>query len=167
MKIPTLLQSLPIAVVAAILAAPVAWAADATAPAAGHSPIYGTIVGIVSDSDKLPVAHATVLAARVDGSATRATISGSDGVYAFADVTAGAWTVSVQVDGYAAAADAAAPSLQVAVSKATRYDIVMNAAATPAGAATPADAATAGTAPVAARRAPSLGERKVASRGHH
>jgi hypothetical protein len=151
MKIPTLLQSLPIAVVAAILAAPVAWAADATAPAAGHSPIYGTIVGIVSDSDKLPVAHATVLAARVDGSATRATISGSDGVYAFADVTAGAWTVSVQVDGYAAAADAAAPSLQVAVSKATRYDIVMNAAATPAGAATPADAATAGTAPVAAR----------------
>jgi hypothetical protein len=42
----------------------------------------GTIVGLVTNSAKLPVAHATVTAVRTDRGAIRATVSGSDGVYA-------------------------------------------------------------------------------------
>ena len=68
---------------------------------------------------------------------SRATISGSDGVYSFADLPAGAWTVTAQVDGYA---DASA-ALQVVPAKATRSDIVMNASATGLGAALASNAA--------------------------
>jgi hypothetical protein len=39
------------------------------------------LVGVIANSAKLPVAHATVTARRIDGSGIRATISGSDGVY--------------------------------------------------------------------------------------
>src|ERR1700682_1560542 len=59
-----------------------------------------TIVGIVTNSAKLPVAGATVTATRVDGSGIRATVSSSDGVYSFSDLPPGAWSVTAQVDGY-------------------------------------------------------------------
>jgi hypothetical protein len=84
---------------------------------------FGAIVGMVTNSAKLPIAGATVTAVRSDGGGIRATISGSDGVYSFADLPSGVWSLTVQVDGYP---EASAPSLQVATSKATRRDVVMN-----------------------------------------
>ena len=87
------LRSLLLAVVATALALPAVQAADAPAP--------GTIVGIVTNAAKLPVAHATVTVTRVDGSGIRSTLSGSDGVYSFADLPPGNWAVSTQVDGFA------------------------------------------------------------------
>jgi hypothetical protein len=92
----------------------------------------GAIAGVITNSAKAPVAHATVTAVRVDGTGTRATVSGSDGVYSFADLPPGTWLVTSQVDGYP---DVLAPSLQVLAGKATRLDIVMN---VPAPSAAPA-----------------------------
>jgi hypothetical protein len=113
----------------------------------------GAIVGIVINAAKVPIGGATVTATRVDGSGIRATVSGSDGVYSFADVAPGAWSITVQVEGYP---DVGVPSLQVVASKASRRDVVMNipgpaavaAAASPAP--SPATAPSATAAPVAA-----------------
>ena len=49
---------------------------------------YGTIVGIVTNAAKLPVAGATVTAVKAGGG-IRATVSGSDGIYSFADLPPG------------------------------------------------------------------------------
>jgi hypothetical protein len=97
-------------------------------PAAAGSPkaTYGTIVGIIRNEAKHPVAGATITAAKADGSGIRATISGSDGLYSFADVQTGLWTLSSQADGYA---NATISSLQVTAGQATRSDIAMGAAA--------------------------------------
>jgi hypothetical protein len=103
----------------------------------------GAIVGIVTDSAKQPVAHATVTALRADGSGIRATVSGSDGVYSFADLPPGAWSITSEVNGAPAVS---VPALQVLPSKATRYDIVMSMrapAAAPAPTAAPAVVASA------------------------
>jgi hypothetical protein len=89
----------------------------------------GTIVGIVTNATRQPVARATVTAIRVDDGAIRSTLSGSDGVYAFADLPAGTWSVTIQVAG---SANVTAPQLEVVASHATRYDVVMNAAASAA-----------------------------------
>ncbi len=89
----------------------------------------GTIVGLVTNSAKLPVAHATVTALRADGGAIRATVSGSDGVYAFADLPPGTWAVTVQLDD---SVQVSTPVLTVVAGKATRYDIVMNLVLPPA-----------------------------------
>jgi hypothetical protein len=82
----------------------------------------GTIVGVVTDSANKPVAHATVLASKVGGAGIRATISGSDGVYSFADLPAGEWSLTLQADGYP---DTNGHSLYVTASKATRYDVTL------------------------------------------
>src|SRR3984957_2485080 len=107
----------------------------------------GTIVGLVTNSSKLPVAGATVTAARVDGKGIRSTLSSSDGIYSFADLAPGAWSVTVEVDGYP---DVVVSSLEVVGSKATRHDIAMTLPAvlpaTPALAATQAPAAQADSA---------------------
>jgi hypothetical protein len=94
---------------------------------AGDAP-PGTIVGLVTNAAKLAVSHATVTAVRADGGAIRATVSGSDGVYAFADLPPGAWTVTAELDGYP---QVTTPALTVVSGKSTRYDIVMNVAAQP------------------------------------
>ena len=121
MKFRQYLNGFLISVVVSGAAAPALQAEETAAPVVKTS--SGTMVGIVTNSAKLPVAGATVTAARADGGSIRATVTGSDGLYSFADLPAGAWTLSVQVDGYP---DAEAPSLQVVASKATRHDIVMN-----------------------------------------
>ena len=68
-----------------------------TATAAESSP--GAIVGIITDAARVPVVHVTVTALRADGRAIRATVSGSDGVYSFADLPPGAWSMSVELEG--------------------------------------------------------------------
>jgi hypothetical protein len=134
------LHALVVSVLTTGLAMPILRAAEPTAPVrVSPQTSYGAIVGVVTDSAKLPLARATVTAVRADGTAIRATVSGADGVYSFADLTPGAWSISANVDGYP---EAVAPELTVVASKATRYDIAMNVPATaPAPAAPPAAAA--------------------------
>src|ERR1700736_1467545 len=115
------LRSLVLSAVASAFLLPAVQAEGSEAPTVKVS--SGAIVGIVTNAAKLPVAGATVTATRTDGGAIRATISGSDGIYSFADLAPGTWSVTVQVDGYP---DSTAPSLQVVASKATRHDMVMN-----------------------------------------
>jgi hypothetical protein len=129
------LKSLLISVLITGLVLPAVQAEESPAPMVKASP--GAIVGIVTNSAKLPIAGATVTASRVDGGGIRATVSSSDGIYSFADLPPGAWSVTVQVEGYP---DATVPSLQVVASKATRHDLVMNVPA-PATAPLPALAA--------------------------
>ena len=107
---------------------------DGLAPAVVRA-AYGTIAGVVRDAAKHPVADATVTAARLDGNGIRTTISSSDGVYSFADVPAGVYSVMTQADGYA---DVSTASLQVIAGRPTRTNITMAAtqAAPPAVTAT-------------------------------
>jgi hypothetical protein len=109
------------AATATVLVLPTANADVVATPAARAA--TGTIVGIVRNAAHLPVAYATVTAARADGTAIRSTLSGSDGVYAFADLPAGEWTVTAAADGLP---EVALPAITVAAAKATRSDIVMN-----------------------------------------
>jgi Putative beta-barrel porin-2, OmpL-like. bbp2/Carboxypeptidase regulatory-like domain len=133
-------QGLFLSVLVTGLALPAVRAQESSAPAIKVLP--GAIVGIVTDSAKRPVAGATVTAVRVDGGGIRATVSANDGLYSFADVPPGTWSVTVQVEGYP---DAVVPSLQVVASKASRRDIAMNVpAAGPTSAAAPALAAEPG-----------------------
>ena len=87
----------------------------------------GAIVGVVMNSAKLPVAGATVTAIRRDGGAIRAAVSGSDGVFSFADLPPGQWSLSLEAEGYP---EVSVPSVDVVASKATRHDVVMNSSAT-------------------------------------
>jgi len=109
-----------------ILIAAVSLASSFESPLAQAEDTAGAIVGVITNSAKLPVAHATVTARRVDGSGIRATISGNDGIYSFGDLPSGRWSITSQVEGSAELAEAV---IDVAPSKATRHDIVMNAPA--------------------------------------
>jgi hypothetical protein len=98
----------------------------------------GAIVGVIKNSSQAPVAGATLTATRTDGTAIRAAISASDGVYSFPDLAPGSWTISAEADGYP---DVSLPPVAVTASKATRTDLVLNAsdaASAPAIAAVPA-----------------------------
>jgi hypothetical protein len=110
----------------------------AALPAAAGAAELGAIVGRLTTPAGAPVANATVTAIRSDGGAIRATLSGSDGVYSFGDLTPGAWTVSAQVQGLPSVST---PSLVVVTGKATRSDLVMNVPAPAAAPAAPAVAA--------------------------
>ena len=110
----------------------------------------GAIVGIVVDSARQPVAHATVTARKVDGGGLRATVSNAEGVYSFADLAPGSWVVTAQ----AGTASIHTPSLAVIADQATRFDIVMNG--------TPAVASGAATIAPPAGAAPAVVIPKVA-----
>src|ERR1700731_1773791 len=129
MKIKNYLQRFLISVLATGLVLPVVRAAD-SAP-------LGTIVGIVTNAAKLPEARATVTAVKVGGGGIRATVSGSDGVYSFADLPPGVWALTSQVAGLP---EVAAPPITVVASKATRYDIIVAGAPAAAVVAAPAPA---------------------------
>src|SRR5450631_3593444 len=120
--------------------------ADETSAPAHATP--GAIVGIVRNPDKVPVSGATVTAVRSDGGAIRATLSCSDGIYSFADLPPGAWSLTLQLDGYP---EVQVPALQVVTSKATRHDVVMS---VPSVAAAPNFAAQSATAAARAIAAP-------------
>src|ERR1039457_387332 len=153
MKISRYLKGFAISILASGFLLPVARADVLPTPDAKESP--GTIVGIITNSAKVPVAHATVTARRVDGGAIRSTISGSDGIYSFADLSPGAWSLTSEVEGFP---EMALPAVTVAPSKATRSDIVMNGA--PPAPSAPAAAAFAApsrlTAPTLVAAAPQV-----------
>jgi hypothetical protein len=133
MRTPQSLTRVLLALIATVAIMPAARAAE-----------LGAIVGRLTTPAGTPVANATVTATRSDGGAIRATISASDGVYSFADLTPGTWRVTAEVPGLPGVST---PSLAVVTGKATRSDLVMNAAphaaapAAPAVAAAPAPAA--------------------------
>jgi Putative beta-barrel porin-2, OmpL-like. bbp2/Carboxypeptidase regulatory-like domain len=120
MKIHTGFKRLLLSVAAIGLMSPIVHAAD---PASPPGQLPGAIVGVVRNSDKVPVPGATITAVRAGGGAIRATLSGNDGVYSFADLPPGTWSLSLQVDGYP---EVSVPSLQVVASKATRHDVLMS-----------------------------------------
>src|SRR5258708_4496766 len=120
MRIHSGFKHLLISVAAIALLSPIVHAADTPAPSA-QSP--GAIVGIVRNLDKVPVSGATITAVRVDGGSIRATLSGSDGVFSFADLAPGTWALALQVEGYP---EVSVPSLQVIASGARRHDVVMS-----------------------------------------
>ncbi len=99
----------------------------------------GAIVGLVTNAAKTPVAHATVSAHRAGESGLRATVSNTDGTYSFSDLSPGAWTITVQLDGAPAVTT---PVVTVVADQATRFDVVMVGASASAPAA-PAVAAAA------------------------
>ena len=135
MRISQRLPGLLLSLLATVLLAPPARAAD-----------VGAIVGVVKNAAGAPLAQATVTAVRIDGSGTRATISGSDGMYSFADVPPGVWAITTQVDGLPAVTT---PTLTVVAGKAARYDVVMNITAPPGAPVAPAAAAAPAAAPAA------------------
>ncbi len=152
MNIQKYMRSLPAIIISTLLTVPLVRAQQPPGVTAKAS--YGTIVGLVTNSSNLPIARATVTANRVDGGGIRATVSGSDGVYSFADLPPGAWSLTVQVDGYP---EVTVPTLQVVASKATRRDVVMN---VPGGPPTPPALVVAPPPPAApaAPRAPTAAE---------
>jgi hypothetical protein len=147
MNTPHARRSLAVAALAAsLLGTPTSWAEQSPVSAAAPSqPALGTIVGIIIDSARAPVAHATVTATRADGGGIHSTISGADGTYSFADLAPGEWAITYQAGGHSDVAVA----LEVVGSRATRHDIVMPLVAstsgkTPATRLPPATAAVAG-----------------------
>jgi hypothetical protein len=87
----------------------------------GQAPM-GTIVGLLRSSTQTPIRNATVTATKQDGSSIRSTISGSDGLYSFADLPVGSWSVSVQADGFAAKI---AGQVEVVGGQAARTDLLL------------------------------------------
>jgi len=118
----------------------------AATPAAASAAELGAIVGLITTQTGAPVAHATVTALRADGGAIRATVAGSDGVYSFADLTPGNWSVTAEAPH---APSVSAPALLVVAGKSTRSDLVMNVGPTVPAPGAPAAPAVAG-APAAA-----------------
>jgi hypothetical protein len=118
----------------------------AAAPLAASAAELGAIVGLITTQAGAPVAHATVTALRADGGAIRATVAGSDGVYSFADLTPGNWSVTAEAPH---APSVTAPVLLVVAGKSTRSDLVMNVGPTVPAPGAPAAPAVAG-APAAA-----------------
>ena len=133
MNIQSCVRKALLCTLAAGLVPPVVEAAE-TSGSVVMSP-SGTIVGVVTNTAKLPVAHATVTASKVGGGGIRATVSGSDGVYSFADLPPGVWALTSQVDGLP---EVATPPITVVASKATRYDITVAGAQAAAVVAAPA-----------------------------
>ncbi|MDP9007564.1 MAG: carboxypeptidase-like regulatory domain-containing protein, partial [Pseudomonadota bacterium] len=114
------LGALVLSVVSIVAATPLATADELAAPI--NSAAAGTIVGVVTNAAKAPVGGATVTAVRAGGG-IRSTISGSDGVYSFADVAPGSWSLTTTVDGFP---DVTLPAVTVVAGKPARRDVVMN-----------------------------------------
>jgi hypothetical protein len=148
MRTPRALQGLLMSTILTALLLPAARAAD-----------LGAIVGLVTNAAGAPMAHATVTARRLDGSSIHATLSGSDGVYSFADLPPGTWSVTAELNG---APKVSVPSVAVIAGQSARSDLVMNVAPVPvAPGASAAPGAPAVAAAVAA--APPSAEVKAAA----
>lgn len=80
----------------------------------------GTIVGIIKDSSNAPLPGATITAVRQDGASIRSTISNSDGIYSFADVVPGTYSIQAKTANHM---DLSVSSVEVVAGDATRADI--------------------------------------------
>ena len=87
MKIGKFLESVLSSVIISIaVGVPIVRAEDAATSLTAVA--NGTIVGIVTNTAKVPIGGATVTATRAGGG-IRSTVSGSDGIYSFSDVAPG------------------------------------------------------------------------------
>src|SRR6202453_5305739 len=120
MKMGNWLRSLVLSVTSITVLVPVVRAEDSATSMTAEA--RGTIVGIVMNAAKVPIGGATVTAARASGG-IRSTVSGSDGIYSFADVPPGSWSLTITVDG---SPDVVVPNVNVAAGKAARHDIAMD-----------------------------------------
>ena len=84
----------------------------------------GTIVGLVQNTSHANLAGVTVTAARLDGAAIRSTISNSEGLYSFADLPPGLYSLLAEMPGYA---NLSLPSVSVAAGHAARADFALTA----------------------------------------
>jgi hypothetical protein len=82
----------------------------------------GTIVGLVKNPAKAPLSGATIVAIKQDGGAIRSTISSSEGIYSFADLAPGEYSIKAKTDSYR---DFSLSPVQVSAGDATRADITM------------------------------------------
>ena len=114
------------AIISIALGVPIVRAEDS--PTSPIAVANGTIVGVVTNTAKVPIGGATVTATRAGGGGIRSTVSGGDGIYSFADVAPGSWSLTISVDG---SPDIVVPALNVNGSKATRHDVVVNIPAVP------------------------------------
>jgi Putative beta-barrel porin-2, OmpL-like. bbp2/Carboxypeptidase regulatory-like domain len=96
----------------------------------------GTIVGIVATSTKAPISGAVVTALSASGS-IRSTISGSDGLYSFADVSAGDWSLTISAEG---ALDKSTGAFSVLAGRASRRDVTLEVLSTATAPTKPAPA---------------------------
>ena len=92
MKMAKYLQSVILSVTSIVVLVPVVRAEDSATAMTAEA--RGTIVGIVTNAAKVPVGGATVTAVRAGGG-IRSTVSGSDGIYSFADVPPGSWSLTI------------------------------------------------------------------------
>jgi hypothetical protein len=107
---------------------------------------FGAITGIVKDAARVPMAGVTITATKQDGGGVRSTISNSEGVYSFADVVPGIWSITAQTEGNP---DFTVSALTVIAGRGTRADLALTFAATPVPAIAPPVAAPAAAAPAA------------------
>ncbi len=97
-----------------VISTPAALAQETAAQKPAVRP--GTIVGAVKNPAKTPIAGATITATRDDNHSIRSTMSNSDGIYSFADLTPGTYSLTSQADGFA---DTLASGVEVNPGKAT------------------------------------------------
>jgi hypothetical protein len=121
LKVNTYRKSLLVSSLAAGLCVTAMYAADPVA-----RPALGAIVGVVRSPAKAPLAGAVVTAQRADGTGIRAALSGSDGVFSFADLPAGSWSLTARAESLTRTSPA---SVEVTAGEATQFDIVTGAPA--------------------------------------
>jgi hypothetical protein len=123
MKTPNLIRGTVAAIIAAGAPLGLAHAETPMTSVTADSKVeLGAVVGVVSDSAGRRVGGATLTATRTDGGSVRAAIAGSDGVFSFADLSPGVWSLTVQAKGYI---DGTLTSITVMPLRAMRSDIVM------------------------------------------
>ena len=123
MKTPNLIHGTVAAILAAVAPLGLAHAeAPEIAATVDSTTGLGAVVGVVSDAAGHRVGGATLTATRADAGGVRAAIAGSDGVFSFADLPPGVWSLTVQAKGYL---DGKLPSITVLPLRAMRSDIVM------------------------------------------
>jgi hypothetical protein len=93
-----------------------------SATASNAQTTFGTIAGIIRNTDKAPIGGATITATKLDGDSIRTTISGSDGIYTFSDVVPGTYSIIAQTEAFG---DVTIASIQVVTARATRTDIAI------------------------------------------
>lgn len=100
----------------------------------------GTIVGVVKDPAKAPVAGATVTVTRSDNHSIRSTMSNSEGIYSFSDLAPGTYSIVSDAQGFA---ETETLSAEVTPGKATTVILAMSAPVTAAAPKSPGNSTAA------------------------
>ncbi len=96
-----------------------------TCATAAAQTTVGALTGVVKDSGGHPLGGVTISASKQDGVTVRGTISNSEGIYSFSDLTPGEYSVGPDLEGYASTDPLVA---RVLPGRAARVDLVMTSA---------------------------------------